>query len=407
MDTLIEKKTLSVKAFFDSLFFSTIHGGCQVAVWKKPRQPLVEVVIDHKGEINRVTPDLEELSPGFILHPFAEDKDKKAIYISAESYFAVDISEDAVSETEIPESLLKQWQKEGDRTSHELRSLLANSLPSKREVAPAATSKESFMKMVEAGVRSIENGELYKVVVSKVKEHPLDSAFDLAETFLKLCRSYPNSFINFFHIPRIGVWIGASPEVLIKTKDSQFYTMALAGTQRAKGDNPLKTAAWTQKEIEEQALVGRYIVSCFKKIRLREYDEIGPKTSMAGNLLHLKSDFVVDMDATGFPRLGSVMLDLLHPTSAVCGMPKDKAMDFIHQHEGFDRSFFAGYLGPVNIGGETSLFVNLRCAQILADSAILYAGAGITEDSVPEEEWEETELKCDIIGKHLNNPTIS
>ncbi|WP_332912325.1 chorismate-binding protein [Algoriphagus boritolerans] len=115
---------------------------------------------------------------------------------------------------------------------------------------------------------------------------------------------------------------------MIKTKEEQFHTMALAGTQPASGENPLKSAAWTQKEIEEQALVCRYIVDCFKKIRLREYEEHGPKTIMAGNLLHLRTDFKVDMKATGFPQLGSVMLDLLHPTSAVCGMPRKEAHDF-------------------------------------------------------------------------------
>jgi isochorismate synthase len=178
--------------------------------------------------------------------------------------------------------------------------------------------------------------------------------------------------------------------------------MSLAGTQKAQGDNPLKSVAWTQKEIEEQALVGRYIVDCFKKIRLREYEEHGPKTVIAGNLLHLRSDFKVDMDATNFPQLGSVMLELLHPTSAVCGMPRQEALAFLATHEAFDRSLFAGFIGPVNINSETSIYVNLRTARLMEKQAILFAGAGVTEDSIPEKEWEETEMKCDIIGRHLN-----
>jgi isochorismate synthase len=177
--------------------------------------------------------------------------------------------------------------------------------------------------------------------------------------------------------------------------------MALAGTQKARGDNPLKNAAWTQKEIEEQALVSRYIVNCFKKIRLREYQELGPKTTVAGGLLHLKSEFLVDMRATNFPQLGSVMLKLLHPTSAVCGMPKENALDFLDSEETFDRTYFSGFVGPVNLDGETDLFVNLRCARLENNEALLFAGAGITEDSVPEKEWEETELKCTILGKFI------
>jgi len=195
--------------------------------------------------------------------------------------------------------------------------------------------------------------------------------------------------------------MGASPEILIETSGDHFYTMSLAGTQVAKGENPLKSAAWTQKEIEEQALVSRYIVDCFKKIRLREYEEHGPKTVMAGNLLHLRSDFRVNMKETNFPQLGSVMLQLLHPTSAVCGMPRKEAHEFLKANEGFDRKFFAGFIGPVNIENKTSIYVNLRTASLSQDTITLYAGAGVTEDSDPEKEWEETEVKCNIIGKFI------
>jgi isochorismate synthase len=268
-----------------------------------------------------------------------------------------------------------------------------------------ADKKNHFTRLVQQGIQAIEAGVLEKVVPARTKLVKVAENFDLGKTFLEMIQAYPNSFVNFFHIPKIGTWIGASPETLIKTKEDIFYTMALAGTQPASGENPLKSAAWTQKEIEEQALVCRYIVDCFKKIRLREYEEHGPKTIMAGNLLHLRTDFKVDMKATGFPQLGSVMLGLLHPTSAVCGMPRKEAHEFLQENEGFDRSFFAGFLGPVNIEGDTSIFVNLRTASFKGENAILYAGAGVTEDSDPDKEWEETELKCQIIGKYIQTPS--
>jgi isochorismate synthase len=189
--------------------------------------------------------------------------------------------------------------------------------------------------------------------------------------------------------------MGASPETLISVDKNQvFQTMALAGTQKLSRDTTAGEAVWTQKEIEEQALVCRYIVNCFKKIRLREYDETGPRTVVAGNLMHLRTDFTVDMQATNFPQLGTVMLRLLHPTSAVCGMPKEQALDFILTHEKHRREFYSGYLGPVNVCSETSLFVNLRCMQYLDKTAVLFAGAGITGHSDPEKEWAETEMKC-------------
>ncbi|MEJ0056113.1 MAG: chorismate-binding protein [Bacteroidota bacterium] len=87
------------------------------------------------------------------------------------------------------------------------------------------------------------------------------------------------------------------------------------------------------------------------------------------------------MTATNFPQLGSIMLKLLHPTSAVCGMPMEASLEFLKQNEGYDREFYSGYLGPVNIDHETSLYVNLRCMKLFANEASLYAGAGVMADS--------------------------
>ena len=96
------------------------------------------------------------------------------------------------------------------------------------------------------------------------------------------------------------------------------------------------------------------------------------------------------------------MLGLLHPTSAVCGMPKAPATQFLLAHENFDRSFFSGFLGPVNMFEETHLFVNIRCMQLFDKEAILYAGAGVTAFSDVEKEWEETHLKCQTMRKVLH-----
>jgi len=189
------------------------------------------------------------------------------------------------------------------------------------------------------------------------------------------------------------MWLGATPETLISVSNKKFQTVSLAGTQSIAEGFDLSEAAWTQKEIEEQALVSRYIINCFKKIRLREFDEYGPKTVKAGNLMHLKTTFEVDLQETNYLQLGTVMLDLLHPTSAVCGMPMKTAAEYLKANEGYDRAYFSGYLGPVNIDEKIDLFVNLRCAQLFKNQGVLYAGAGVTEDSNPEKEWKETEMK--------------
>ena len=181
--------------------------------------------------------------------------------------------------------------------------------------------------------------------------------------------------------------------------------MALAGTQSAFDQNGelIKTseALWRQKEIEEQALVSRYIINCLKKIRVREFEEDGPKTMIAGNLMHLRTDFLIDTQEINFPQLATVMLELLHPTSAVCGMPKEPATQFIFENEGYDRTYYSGFLGPVNIKNESHIFVNLRTMQIKNTTATLYAGCGITADSSPQKEWNETQMKCMTVANVL------
>jgi len=130
---------------------------------------------------------------------------------------------------------------------------------------------------------------------------------------------------------------------------------------------------------------------------LREFEEVGPRTVDAGNMAHLCSTFTVDTIATDHAQLGSVMLKLLHPTSAVCGMPKLPAQELLNELETHNRKLFAGYLGPVNMKNGSHIYVNLRCMEVLKGEAILYAGAGVTAYSVPEEEWLETELKCNTL----------
>jgi len=379
-----------------------LASGGSFAIWRKPNSSQLAFVQDFSQTPRRVSLNLEELPAGFVVHPFADQADKKAFFIQADRYEKLSLDQPLHQED------LPQWM-QASRDSGpapELKKRITSLLGQLPQLANPETGQEKahFLKLVAKGIEAIEAGTLEKIVAARTKLIPLPEAFDLGKTLAKLLASYPHSFVNFFHLPGIGTWMGASPEVLIETKGDYFHTMSLAGTQPAQGDNPLKSAAWTQKEIEEQALVSRYIVDCFKTIRLREYEEHGPKTVLAGNLLHLRSDFRVNTQTTGFSNLGTVMLGLLHPTSAVCGMPRKEALSFLKTEEGWDRSFYAGFMGPVGIEQETSIYVNLRTASLHQTHALLYAGAGVTEDSVPEKEWEETEMKCEIIGKFIQNP---
>ncbi|UXX81372.1 chorismate-binding protein [Reichenbachiella carrageenanivorans] len=256
------------------------------------------------------------------------------------------------------------------------------------------SSKDHFLTLVENCKASITDGYYQKIVPSRREKFRTDKSFHPVKELVKLCEAYENAFVSLVYLPNQGLWLGATPELLISVdEDQNFETISLAGTQEIQPAFELSQASWMQKEIEEQALVSRYIINCFKKIRLREYEEYGPKTVKAGNLIHLKTSYKVNMKEVNFPQLGSVMLDLLHPTSAVCGMPMLPAAKFLQENENYDREYYSGYLGPINYEGATALYVNLRCAKIYKHDMILFAGAGVTEDSDPEKEWMETEIK--------------
>ncbi len=339
---------------------------------------------------------LEEMTTGFIFSPF--DRTQRSIHIKAEYSFSFD------------EGVLKNPEAQVEVSSATwLNGLDRNATTGKRNNKKTTlqfheTTHAEFTDLVSKAVQLIETGAAEKIVPSRLKKIELPEHFDLVTIFQKLCKKYPNALVSIVYTPENGIWVGATPETLVSVEDKTiFRTVALAGTKPYDESISLKHVAWTQKEIEEQALVERYIISCFKKIRLREYDEHGPKTSVAGNLMHLRSDFSVDMKATNFPQLGSVMLELLHPTSAVCGMPLDNALEFLRKNEGYDREFYAGYLGPVNFHRDTHVFVNLRCMQVLGTTAVLYAGAGVTLDSVPEQEWTETEMKFNTLLSVINS----
>lgn len=270
-----------------------------------------------------------------------------------------------------------------------------------KNVLADSHTAEKYQHLVQYAVASIQTEGLKKVVVSrrkKISTIPYKGAF-----FMKIAATYPAAYISMHYTPEFGCWMGASPEILLSVQNGKLHTVALAGTQRISETISIKNAVWHQKEIEEQALVSRYIINCFKKIRLREFEEEGPRTIQAGNLLHLRTDYEVNFEEVNIPELTDTLLQLLHPTSAVGGMPREEALQFILNNEGYDRELYAGYTGPQNIDeiGECHFYVNIRCMQLFADGINLYAGGGITADSEPEKEWQETENKMEVLAALL------
>ncbi|SOD78955.1 chorismate-binding protein [Spirosoma fluviale] len=402
--------------------------GFPAALWRLPNKQDKHLIVSFDEVLPRVSADLDELPAGFLISPFdnlASTAPTNMSFgstlgnsISTESLFLRADIQASFSEPADKREVAIKINAPAGEFQQVLREQMAIQTPEKTAQAVTPLSdpdaQAAYVRNVAHAVEAMQRGEFRKVVLSRTKQVHFTDAPDAVALFDKLCTAYPTAFISAVSIPERGqIWISATPERLVSVDaDGIFRTASLAGTQSAfDADGTLKRPAeamWSQKEIEEQALVSRYIIECFKKIRLREYLEEGPKTVIAGNLMHLSTYFTVDTQAVRYPQLGTVMLRLLHPTSAVCGMPRDVAFNFIGRHETHDREFYSGFLGPVNVntdneGAESDLFVHIRCMKLEGNMATLYAGAGLTEDSVPEREWVETEMKCQTLLQVMMN----
>jgi len=233
--------------------------------------------------------------------------------------------------------------------------------------------------------QNLTNASFKKLVLSRPFESTYEDPFT---TFCTLCKSYPHSLVYLLYTPETGMWIGATPELLLEQTSKGWETMALAGTKDS------ESAPWDEKNREEQRVVCQYVKK--QLTPLCESVAESPVTTLhTGNLYHLCTKFRFE------PKKNTnldALTDALHPTPAVCGLPKEKAIDFLLENEGYDRAYYAGYLGPVGIDGETHLYVNIRCAQLHSlNKATVYAGSGLLASSTLESEYKEISKKSQAL----------
>jgi isochorismate synthase len=405
MSLISEKNITTTSNKIENLWKAALSDGLPIALWRLPKTTEKQLVIDLSGHTSSVKVDLEELPSGFVMSPF----EGESLFLKGDLYYRFSIDNQEVTdnfqaksvEKEVFERKFLAFDNEVENVQSEGKTIKIDTHNSENSIY----NEMLFAEMVSNAIDAIDRGEVQKVVLSRTKNVTLSDSFDVVKAFNKLCSAYPNAFVSLVYLPDYQCfWLGATPETLVSIdKEGLFRTMSLAGTQSAIAEDGHQLSAgemrWSHKEIEEQAYVSRYIIECFKKIRLREYQESGPKTVQAGNLMHLRTDYMVDTKEVNFPQLGTVMLELLHPTSAVCGMPKVPALKIIAEQELHDREFYSGFLGPINIQEESHIFVNLRTMKIQGNEATFFAGCGITEDSNPVKEWYETEMKIDTLAK--------
>jgi isochorismate synthase len=269
--------------------------------------------------------------------------------------------------------------------------------PSSGGARPLPVPRADYEARVARILAEIREGRAEKVVTSRAAPVAMGRQ-DLIARFEALAEAYPPAFVALVSSAVTGTWLIATPETLLDADADTLRTMALAGTQWPADLTDLSAVTWPDKLVAEQAIVAREIRGAFEALGIPALSETPARTVRAANLCHLRSDFSAPLPE---PATLGALLRRLHPTSAVCGMPRDVAREIIRREEGDTRGFYTGFLGYRGHAGATRLFVNLRSARIVGETAFLHVGGGIVADSVPAIEWEETEEKTRTIRRVL------
>ncbi|MEE3225967.1 MAG: chorismate-binding protein [Bacteroidota bacterium] len=275
---------------------------------------------------------------------------------------------------------------------------------------------DQHIALVEKAIETITDSDLKKVVLSR-KQNISIKASSPIPLFFKLNQKYPTAFTYLWYHPKVGTWLGATPETLLALKGQRLETMALAGTQSYSGSTDVD---WGLKEQEEQQMVTDEIASKLAGFDFKSFRVHDRETYRAGGLLHLRTKITGNLAPTENPL--KALLSALHPTPAVCGLPRDLAKSFINEQESYDRAFYTGFLGEINqlqdhskrrtrrnvenlayktVKKTSELYVNLRCMQFKPQMASLYVGGGITAGSDARQEWQETVNKAQTIASIL------
>lgn len=239
--------------------------------------------------------------------------------------------------------------------------------------------------------KAFQRDGIQKAILSRAEVVEMEhKEVSIKQLFMALEGMYPEAFVYLLFHPEVGMWAGATPELLAKKNGKVVNTVALAGT-KLKASN----REWTKKEIIEQELVQQYI----KTLHSDNYNLIHiseTETIKAAHLEHLCTKFTFQIESEDF----DTFLNKLHPTPAVCGLPKKAAMQLIKNVEQYDRHLYTGVVG-VREDQDLTYYVNLRCMQLTNAQTIIYVGGGITADSQCAKEWEETVQKANVMRNVL------
>lgn len=255
----------------------------------------------------------------------------------------------------------------------------------------------AWLEAAAEAVRRVEAGALDKVVLARDYSVWSREPFDLRVLLARLRAGFPECFTFL-----VDGLVGASPELLVRTRGRRIESVPLAGSA-ARSDDPAlderlgKELLASEKDRREHDMAAASVGRVLGELCERLVRNPVPTLLRLANVQHLATRFQGHlMSGPGAPDVFDI-LAALHPTAAVGGSPTSDALDVIAELEGLDRGRYAGPVGWIDGEGNTEIAVALRCAEVAGSRARLFAGAGIVAGSRPEDELEETRLKLEAM----------
>ena len=257
---------------------------------------------------------------------------------------------------------------------------------------------EQFTQNVVAALELIKANSVEKVVLARDLKAEVASSFNINPVISSLSKKFSSCFTY-----SVAGLFGSSPELLVQVSHSQVSARVLAGTAGRGTDPGVDQAIGlalhdSAKNRAEHKFAVDSLVSALDELCVEIDADNEPFSLSLPNLWHLASDVhaVLKSDSSSLQ-----VVNALHPSAAVAGTPKDKALEIIQQIETFDRGRYAGPVGWLGADGDGVWAIALRGAQLENNSVTAFAGCGIVAGSDPEAELQETNLKFKPITEAL------
>lgn len=268
---------------------------------------------------------------------------------------------------------------------------------------PSPLAGTQFKKSVATALKHISRRHLQKVVLAHALDVVRQEPFQTLQSLGELRQRHPDCYVFSINNSHGKTFIGASPERLLSLDRGQLITDALAGSA-PRGRNPREDRHLalrlmnSRKEQGEHQMVVDFLAAQLSGLGLHPQYPQTPTLLRLSNIQHLHTPIQAQVIGPTHPLQ---LVEALHPTPAVAGVPTQQAYEQIHAYEQFDRGLYAAPLGWVDTNGGSEFIVGIRSALIDDNWARLYAGAGIVAGSDPEREWAEINLKFRALSEAL------